>query len=266
VVPGEWVSSLTMVGARRSPALPWIGVASLLVIAGALAAWWTLFHSRESVAPAATVPSSTPVPEAVSEPAAPSLDGSDEQVRQWAAGLSSASEWRKWLSCPDLVRRVVGALWSVSQGESPRGFVGFLSPGAPFDVVIRAGRTYASERSFARYSGIARVVEGLDAEKLAAGWRALEPFLARAHQEIAPAGRTIQQTLDEATAELLRVRVPDGDLELVLKGAVYRYADPGFEALSPAQKHLLRMGPENARAVQEKIRELRVALGLAATP
>ncbi|HYX91299.1 MAG TPA: DUF3014 domain-containing protein, partial [Myxococcaceae bacterium] len=106
----------------------------------------------------------------------------------------------------------------------------------------------------------------LDAEKLAAGWRALEPFLARAHQEIVPAGRTIQQTLDEATAELLRVRVPDGDLELVLKGAVYRYADPAFEALSPAQKHLLRMGPENARAVQEKIRELRVGLGLDAMP
>ena len=37
--------------------------------------------------------------------------------------------------------------------------------------------------------------------------------------------------------------------------------DPALEALSPPQKHLLRMGPANARLVQSKIREIQAALG-----
>jgi Protein of unknown function (DUF3014) len=262
VKPDEWGSSLAAASARRSRALPWIAVASLVAIAGALGAWWA-FTRQPAAITTLPIPTSAPTPDAVPATAAPTLDGYDEQVRTWAAGLSNAKQWLTWLSGPDLVRRLVGALWTVSQGDSPRKFVAFLSPGAPFAVEARAGRIYTSPRSFARYSAIAQVAQSFDSEKAAAGWRALEPFLARAHQEIAPRGRTIQQTFDDATAQLLRVPVPEGDVELVEKGAIYAYADPELERLSPAQKHLLRLGPTNARAVQAKIRELREALGLA---
>ena len=46
------------------------------------------------------------------------------------------------------------------------------------------------------------------------------------------------------------------------KGAIYLYADAQLESLGPVEKHLLRMGPRNARLLQEKARELRTALGL----
>ncbi len=36
----------------------------------------------------------------------------------------------------------------------------------------------------------------------------------------------------------------------------YEFVDPALESLSPAQKHLLRMGPDNARLVREKLREI----------
>jgi hypothetical protein len=45
------------------------------------------------------------------------------------------------------------------------------------------------------------------------------------------------------------------------RGAVYSYAKPALENLSPAQKQLLRMGPDNVKRVQIKLRELRDALG-----
>ena len=41
----------------------------------------------------------------------------------------------------------------------------------------------------------------------------------------------------------------------------FEYADPRLEALSPAQKHLLRLGPEYAARVQGKLYELGIALG-----
>ena len=42
----------------------------------------------------------------------------------------------------------------------------------------------------------------------------------------------------------------------------YHYADPRLEALQPAQKQLLRMGPENAERVQDQLRRLATALDL----
>jgi hypothetical protein len=170
------------------------------------------------------------------------------------------------MSGADLVRRFAGALLAVAEGESPGSFVAFLAPTLPFDVVRRSGRIYASPESFARYDGVARVVGGLDVQQAAAAWRALEPLFARAHQEIAPSGRTLSQTLDAATAHLIAVPLPEEALRLVERGALYEYADAEFEQLTAAQKHLLRMGPDNARAVQGKLREFRVALGMPDVP
>jgi hypothetical protein len=41
--------------------------------------------------------------------------------------------------------------------------------------------------------------------------------------------------------------------------------DPELESLSQAQKHLLRMGPENILRIQSKLRELAKALGIASS-
>jgi hypothetical protein len=41
-----------------------------------------------------------------------------------------------------------------------------------------------------------------------------------------------------------------------MSGIGYAYADPRLEGLSPPQKQLLRMGPENVKAIQAKLREI----------
>ena len=45
-------------------------------------------------------------------------------------------------------------------------------------------------------------------------------------------------------------------------GGLWAFSDPAVERLSPAQKHLVRMGPDNAALVQAKLRELADALGV----
>jgi hypothetical protein len=47
---------------------------------------------------------------------------------------------------------------------------------------------------------------------------------------------------------------------VVRSEGLYAYADPALEALGPVEKHLLRMGPRNARLVQGKAKALREAL------
>jgi Protein of unknown function (DUF3014) len=56
--------------------------------------------------------------------------------------------------------------------------------------------------------------------------------------------------------------VLQGDVELVPRGALWAFKDEALEQRSAAEKHLLRMGPENMQRVQVKLHELRGALGL----
>jgi hypothetical protein len=64
--------------------------------------------------------------------------------------------------------------------------------------------------------------------------------------------------------ELLRTPVVKGDILLEEEEGVvtYQMADYSLENLSEAQKHLLRMGPENIRKIQGKLREMARALGV----
>ena len=56
--------------------------------------------------------------------------------------------------------------------------------------------------------------------------------------------------------------VPEGPLELREAVGRYVYLDPSIESLTPAQKHMFRLGPVNAGLVQEKLREISVLLDL----
>ena len=42
----------------------------------------------------------------------------------------------------------------------------------------------------------------------------------------------------------------------------YAFANPQLQTLTPAQKHLLRMGPEHAPRVQAKLRDIALALSI----
>ena len=80
---------------------------------------------------------------------------------------------------------------------------------------------------------------------------------------IGPPGQRFDAVLSRAIQRMLDTPVPEGELEVVATpGVNYTYAAPELEQLGAAQKHLLRMGPTNARAIQAKLRELHKALGL----
>ncbi|MFE8599689.1 DUF3014 domain-containing protein [Archangium violaceum] len=190
------------------------------------------------------------------------LSGTDPRVRELLRGLSSDAEFLRWLSAEDLVRRFVSATNAVAEGQSPRTQLSFLAPAGGFRINQQAGRMVVAPESYARFDGIARAVASVNAQGVQRVYQELKPFLDAAHAEIAPPGRTLDQALAQAIGRLNGVAVPTGTVEVVPKGALYAYADPRLEALGGAEKHLLRMGPDNMRKVQAKLSEIASALGL----
>jgi hypothetical protein len=91
----------------------------------------------------------------------------------------------------------------------------------------------------------------------------IDPLLESALAEIgieAPPG----EVFETAMREVLEVPVLEGEgrVELVQPNVMYEFANPELESLSPLQKQVLRMGPENVRRLQSYLRDLAAAMGL----
>ncbi len=241
---------------------PWAWLVVLALLIGGGVWYWT--RSRTEVSP---TPVRVAEPDSgVVEPAepvlnVPPLDESDGVLRDLLLGLSNNPEWARWLVPDDLVRRFVVAVVNVAQGESPRDQVGFMEPEGTFAVQEAEGRLTVDLASYSRYDLAVATFLSLDTGQSARYYRLLHPLFEEAHAELGLPDRTFDQSMALAIDNLLAVEIPGEDVEVVPNESLYDYADPGLQARTPADKHLLRLGPENARAIQIKLTELAVALG-----
>jgi hypothetical protein len=199
-----------------------------------------------------------PPPMPAAEPAIvlPDLDASDAFLRERLAGFELP---RNWLDREDLVRRLAVVIENAARGEYPRRQLGFLAPSGRFRVVEREGRLFVDPDNYARFDGYLDALEGLDPGTAADLLSLIEPLLAVAMGELGSDG-SVSDQIDAAVAELMGVPDVVGEVELAQPKVLYEYADPALEALSPLQKQVLRMGPENAARLKRYVDEVAVAL------
>jgi hypothetical protein len=252
---------------RRSRVPVVITIVGIALIAGGMVWYWQRHRPPEEatgVAPAAieqTLPA--PAPD-VPPLALPELDASDAFVRDLVAELSSHPRLAAWLANDALVHRFVAGTANIANGTSPAPNVPFLAPGAAFRVAQSGGRMFIDPASYRRYDLLAATFVSLDTEGVARLYRQLHPLLREAHGELGLPAPSFDAVLTDAVDNVLAVEVPEGPVEIVpaTTGTGFEFADAGLERRSAAAKHLLRMGPENARRVQAKLREIAGALGI----
>jgi hypothetical protein len=192
----------------------------------------------------------------------PPLSESDPFLREILGKLSSHPFLASFLEADDLVRKIVVAVANVAEGVSPAKQLHHVRPEERLAVVETTARIVIDPESYRRYDATAELFSSLDAGAVAGIYRTLEPLLEEAHSELGlPAGK-FRDTLSRAIDVLLLVPVVEGPIRLRVVSVNYAFEDPALEKLSPAQKHLVRMGPENTRRIQRKLAELKTALGL----
>lgn len=251
-----------------------LAVAILAILAAVAALYYFVFMKKpkppEEPAPAveAAEPAVTPqVPaepglEPLAFPPVP-LAASDAAVREFAAALSVEPEFAKWLLSKDLIRKFVVSVDNVANGLSPKPHIDFFAPQGAFRVARTREGTLVDRATYARYDPVVRIALSLDAIAAARLYRALDPLLQEAYNELGYPGVDFDDTLVRAMAELLETPVVEGPIRLEQKVLSYAMTDPALEGLSAAQKQLLRLGPDGVRAAHRKIQELAAALGIA---
>jgi hypothetical protein len=242
----------------------------LVVIIAAAFGWWYLSRDKvDEPLESAAVAAPTPVPEPTptleerlsSRLSGTTLSTSDAVVRELAAEISSHPKLAAWLINEDLIRRFVASVDNIASGTSPQAHLDFLRPKEGFEVDERRNGVLVIEPgSYGRYDLVAQVFASLDTDGTVALYRELEPLIDEAYAEIGPADADFDDRLDRAFDRLLAVPVLEDAAEVEQLIVTYAWADDELEALSGAQRHFLRMGPDNVSLIQGKLGELRAAL------
>ncbi len=246
----------------------------LIIVIVAIAVCLYFFYFRKKPAeapPVAPVKVEKPAVIPVEKPAptAPamvqvSLGESDAFIREQAKGVSANARYAAWLRGKDFIRKFAAAVDNIANGLSPKPQIDFFALKDDFKVIERNGLTYADPESYKRYNQAADVFISLDAKECVKLYRQLKGPIQEAYKLLGYPNQDFHETLTKAIVELLKTPVVRGDLQLEAKVISYAIADPRLENLSDAQKHFLRMGPENVLKIQTKIREIGAELEIPA--
>jgi hypothetical protein len=257
---------------------PIVGVAVLIFVLAAAGLFY--LRSRNAplpaapTAPVAATPAAAepgiahPLPAAAdnagSSAPLPDLADSDAPLRDALAQLSSADVVKDFLVPQDLIRKMV-----VTIDNLPRQKVAVEKrPTTPIpgSFVATGDELHSTldARNFERYKPMVAVIGKLDARQLAAVYIHFYPLFQQAYQSLGYPNGYFNDRLVEVIDNLLAAPEPKEPIGLVRPNVMYTFADPTLESRSAGQKLLIRMGPQNSKALKVKLTELKAAVTAAA--
>ena len=185
----------------------------------------------------------------------------DPFLRVLLGTLSARPELSRWLATDDLIRQMALIIDRLSVGASPAKELKALRPNADFETARQGRGRVINPASYRRYDGLAETVASLDAGAAARVYRTIKPRLAEAYRALGRSTADVDTAVGVAIDTLTSTpKASDPVAVREGKGATWAFADAELEALDPAQKHLLRMGPANAAKVTAKLEQIRAAL------
>lgn len=185
----------------------------------------------------------------------PALDSSDPQFR--AAMLQASPNLEPWLDTGQLIRKYLTIANDFSQGQRSAKHVEFLKLTQPFTAEETDTGPSISAAGYQRYTPLAQAVDALDVNATLGVYKKFKPLLQQVYTEFGyPENHNLEDIFLKAAAEILAAPVFDEPVAILKSSSRYKFADPQLEALNPVHKQMLRMGPENTRIIQNKVRML----------
>lgn len=202
-----------------------------------------------------------PAPPPEPERELPPLNESDGPVYKDLLSLAPGDALSRWLVSEEVIRKWVAAVNTASQGQLIHKHRPFKNIKGPI-VVSEEGPTgmVLSEENYRRYDVPVRLFARVDSDTAMTLYRFWYPRLAQAYGELGIRNKTFHQVLLQAIDQVLAAPQVEESIQLVRPSVYYKFADPKLEKLPGLHKLMIRMGPDNARRVKEKLRELKAEL------
>ena len=252
---------------------PFVWLALLAVLGVGALYYWK--HAQEappappppSPPPVAQAPEATPeapppaiqhpVPEA--PPAAkplPPLADSDATAHDALLNLFGAESLARAFNTDGAIRRFVVTVDNLPRKTASARLMPVKPVPGGFAVAGSGDEAKIGTQNALRYRPYIVAMEGVEAKRLVATYVQLYPLFQTAYQELGYPNGYFNDRLIVAIDDMLAA--PDvPEPRLSQPKVLYEFADPALENLSAGQKILVRMGPENAKRVKDKLRAIR---------
>lgn len=209
-----------------------------------------------------SVPAFVPEPVAPPPPPPPAVteETADSFAREVIDSLNGGKALKQFVAGDYVVERSVAIVDALRRGEVPYKLLPVGKPASVFPTLEDGVRVTMNPIGFARYDGFANWVNSLDVAAIMAVFNDYESMATTALSRMGVNDFDIRGAALAATTHILATPTLPENAELVRDEANWAYKDPELESLTPLQKQVLRMGPDNAELVQQKARDLRGAL------
>lgn len=185
----------------------------------------------------------------------PALGSSDQPFRDAILGVSAGLS--PWLQAKQLIRKYLLIANDFSQGLRLEKHMRFLKPEEAFAVENTADGLFMSKQSYHRYDQLAAAINAMDVQAAGKVYRQFKPLFQEVFAEFGyPAERPLDDLFSKSAAQILAAPTIEEPIALKKHLVYYKYADAKLEALSPVARQMLRMGPDNTRIIQNKVRQL----------
>jgi hypothetical protein len=105
------------------------------------------------------------------------------------------------------------------------------------------------------------MVESLEPRGIVEAYRTVQPRLDEAYRALGRSQSGLDDAISASLELLIETPIPAEPVAVVPgKGATFAFREADLERLAPIQKQLLRMGPDNARRIQARLRDIRAEL------
>lgn len=266
--------------ARRNSAKGKIIGAIVVIVIVAAAAWWYFTRmpgvdfSRQGPEPSGPAKASTaappiehPISEAQTGPAPatttplPPLDTSDDAVAAALAALPGADGLAGLLLSRGLIPHIVATVDALPRHTIGASILPLRTPKGTFSVDTSSGKPMLDSKDFTRYDPYMKIAQAVDPRTLVTWYVHWYPLFQQAYRELGYPQGYFNDRLIAAIDDMLAAPNAQPPVALVAtQDGHYAFADPTWESLSVGQKLMIRIGPENERALKARLRSIRALL------
>jgi len=210
---------------------------------------------------ASTENASSQSAEKTEEETLPTLEESDDRIKNILAEIVGSDLVNLFFKTTGLIHRFVVTIDSLPKEELPVKYR--LLPPTPGKFLIKeaSAETFILDpENFKRYDSAMQLLKKLDTEQFVKWYTRFYPLIQETYDSLGYNNQYFNDRFIFVIDHLLETPELTDSIELMQHKIFYNFARPDLQKLSAGQKILIRIGPENAAMVKEKLAGLRKQL------
>ena len=195
------------------------------------------------------------IEESVVKPKMPALEYSDDSFRKELKNVSE--DLLHWFTDESLIRKYIMIMNDLSQNQLLYKHVSFLKMSQQIVVKTDEKGLYLGNESYHRYDRLADAIDTINVEKGLGLYLVFRPLFKQVYDGFAyPNEYSLEDMFMKASASVIKAPIIETRISLRKHSIMYKFVDKKLEALDAVDKQMLRMGPENTKKIQAKLRQL----------